>query len=41
MHQLTASLYQLMVGEGFLEGSESYQAFFIRMVQEGKLQHSS
>ena len=38
MHLLAACLYQLMQQEGFPQNGESYQAFFIRMVEAGKLQ---
>ncbi len=37
MHQLAASLYLLMTQGDFTQGRKSYQAFFIRMVEEGKL----
>jgi hypothetical protein len=40
MHQLSAVLYQVMQQEDFPQGGESYQQFFIRMVQAGRLKKS-
>lgn len=40
MHQLAKSLYTLMKEEAFPQNHESYQAFFVRMVEEGKLQQN-
>lgn len=38
MHHLADILYRTMQAEGFPQGGESYQTFFIRMVRTGTLQ---